>query len=117
MLIIRPSKRLLVDDCSIKNVIAVMRASPLRSRLEILVQSDWFAYVTAFVNTTKHQRLVQHALSVSLEQNRVGIQMGSFSYRGKPYAGYWGLEVLQGALEVKNTITECGRLLNAELGV
>ena len=30
---------------------------------------------------------------------------------------YWGLEVLQGALEVKNTITECGRLLNAELGV
>lgn len=107
------AKPLPVSACDIKRVIAVMPDSALKARLEILVQSHWYAYVAAFINTTKHRCLVQHIMTISIEENRAGIRIGDFSYGGKSFKTYWGHEVLEGTIEVKNAIIECGRLLNA----
>lgn len=90
-----------------------MPASSLTSRLEVLLQSDWYNYVAAFTNTSKHRQLVQHLMTVSIEENRAGIRLAAFTYGNRSFKAYWAHEVLCGAIEVKNGIIECGRLLNA----
>lgn len=104
---------LTVDDCNIKSVSDLMPASPLKATLDGLLKSHWYTYVAAFINTTKHRQLVQHMMTVSIEEDRVGVRIGGFAYRTKLFKAYWGHEVLEGAIEVKNTIIECDRLLNA----
>ena len=104
---------LAVSDCDINRVVAAMPVSPLKARLHDLLQSHWYTYVAAFINTTKHRQLVQHMMTVSMEEDRAGIRIGGFTYRAKSFRTYWGHEVLEGAIEVKNAIVECGRLLNA----
>jgi hypothetical protein len=110
LLLVEP---LAVGDCDIKRVAARMPASPLKTRLDVLLESHWYTYVSAFINTTKHRQLVQHPMTVSMEEDRAGIRIAGFSYRAKSFKTYWGREVLEGAIEVKNAIIECGRLLNA----
>jgi len=103
-----------VDRCNIKSVSDLMPASSLKVKLDGLLKSHWYTYVAAFINTTKHRQLVQHMMTVSIEEDRAGIRIGDFAYnRTKLFKTYWGHEVLEGAIEVKNTIIECGRLLNA----
>ncbi len=108
---------LTVDCCNIKSVHGLMSASPLKVKLDGLLKSHWYTYVEAFINTTKHRQLVQHMMTVSIEKDRAGIRIGSFAYnrynRTKLFKTYWCHEVLEGAIEVKNKIIECGRLLNA----
>jgi hypothetical protein len=104
---------LAVSACDINRVVAAMPASPLRTRLDALLRSHWYTYVAAFINTTKHRQLVQHMMTVSIEEDRAGIRIGGFTYRAKSFKTYWGHEVLEGAIDVKNAIIECGRLLNA----
>lgn len=110
LIVVRP---LAVSDCSINRVSAAMPASSLKARLEVLLQSDWYNYVAAFTNTTKHRQLVQHLMTVSMEENRAGIRLAGFTYGDRSFKAYWGHEVLEGAIGVKNAIIECGRLLNA----
>lgn len=104
-------KPLAVSSCDISRVAPLMPPSSLKEKLEELLQSHWYTYVTAFINTTKHRQLVQHIMTFS--ENRAGIQIGSFTYNSKSFKAYWGHEVLEGAIEVKNAIIQCGRLLNA----
>ena len=104
---------LAVSACDIRSVVAVMPASPLKARLDGILKSHWYTYVAAFINTTKHRQLVQHMMTVSIEEDRAGIRIGGFTYCAKSFKTYWGHEVLEGAIEVKNAIIECGRLLNA----
>lgn len=103
---------LTVDRCNIKSVSDLIPISPLKAKLDGLLKSHWYTYVAAFINTTKHRQLVQHMMTVSTEEDRAGIRIGGFIYRTKLFKTYWGQEVLEGAIEVKNTIIECGRLLN-----
>lgn len=102
-----------IDKCNIKNVSDVMLPSPLKAKLIGLLKSDWYTYVAAFINTTKHRQLVQHMMTISIEEDQAGIRMRGFTYKTQVFKPYWGHEVLEGAIEVKNTIIECGRLLNA----
>ena len=108
---------LTVDRCNIKSVSDLMTASPLKVKLDGLLKSHWYTYVDAFINITKHRQLVKQMMAVSIEKDRAGIRIGGFAYnrynRTKLFKTYWGHEVLEGAIEVKNTIIECGRLLNA----
>ena len=52
-------------------------------------------------------------MTVSIEEDRAGIRIGGFTYGATSFKTYWGHEVLEGAIEVKNAIIECGRILNA----
>jgi len=105
-------KPISVGACDIGRVLDAMPPSELETRLRILLDSHWYKYVAAFSNTAKHRRLVQHSMTVSIEENRIGFRIGAFSYGDKSFPAYWGHEVLEGAIEVKNGIIECGRLLN-----
>jgi hypothetical protein len=109
LIIVHP---LAVSACNLERVVAVMPASPLKDRLDVLLASHWYTYVAAFTNTTKHRRLVQHVMTVSMEENRAGVRIGAFPYGSKRFESYWGIEVLEGAIEVKNAVIECGRLLS-----
>jgi hypothetical protein len=98
--------------CDIGKVHEAMPQSELKDQLGQLLRSDWFNYVSGFINTTKHRKLVLHGFSVSFEENIAGVRVGAFEYKGKTYPAYWGTEVLQGVVEVKNTVIACGRTLN-----
>ena len=96
----------------ISKVLARLPESPLREHVSSTLSSHWYRYVVAFVNTAKHRRLVEHLFSVSVEENRAGVRVGSFSYESESFPAYWGTEVLEGAIEVKNQVVGAGRFLN-----
>jgi hypothetical protein len=50
--------------------------------------------------------------TVSLEHDRAGVRFNDFSYGSDTFNAYWGTEVLEGAIEVKNAVIATGRLLN-----
>jgi hypothetical protein len=107
------SKPLPIDVCDIGRVARALPPSPLSDAVNRAMASYWYSYVMAFTNTTKHRRLVQHLVSVSFEQQRSGIKLAAFEYNQRSFPAYWDIEVLEGAIEVKNGIIECGQLLNA----
>ena len=101
-----------VERCDIWKVHEALASSDLREEIGQLLESAWFSYVSGFVNTIKHRRLVQHSFTVSFEDNVAGIRIGAFEYRGKSHPPYSVNEVLHGVLDVKNRIVGCGRALN-----
>lgn len=106
-----------VDRCELKHVINAMPDSELQARLKSLFESYWFGYVTGFINTTKHRQLVQHSTSLAFDEGRAGVRIGAFRYRGSDYPPYWVTNVLEGAIEAKNAVVDCGVLLNRHLGL
>lgn len=106
-----------VERCDIGRVVALLPASALRDRLNRLLASYWYRYVSAFINTTKHRQLVEHMTTVSFADGRSGIRIGKFQYQGSSFPDYWDTEVLVGVIEVKNAVIDCGRSLNAHLGI
>lgn len=104
-----------VATCDIGRVAEALPPSPLKDAVNRSIESNWYLYVMAFTNTTKHRRLVQHLVSVSFAEQRSGIKLAAFKYNRRAFPAYWDTEVLQGAIEVKNGINECGRLLNAAI--
>jgi len=108
------SNSIAVDQCDIYKVKAALPSSPLKTQLTSLLESHWFKYVSAFLNTTKHRRLVKHNMSISLVENNVGAQVGSFEYKGETYPQYWVHESLEGVLTVKNGLVALGCTLNTQ---
>jgi hypothetical protein len=102
-----------IGKCDIRKVEESMPNSELKTEIAKVLLSHWFNYVSGFINTTKHRRLVQHRFSISFEENVAGIQIGAFDYNGREYPQYWGPEVLHGVLDFENSIIDCGRTLNA----
>ena len=105
-------KPLPIGACDIKRVAAALSTSPLQSAINDLLCSHWFQYVAAFINTTKHRRLIEHTMTVSFEEDRAGVKFGAFTYGSTSFPQYWGREVLEGTVEVKNHVIKCGRYLN-----
>lgn len=98
--------------CDIAKANQALPQSELKDHITSLLASDWYNYVVGFINTTKHRNLVSHQFSVSFESDVAGIKIGSFEYNGRSFPAYWGTEVLQGVLDVKNSVIACGRALN-----
>lgn len=109
------SEPLRIESCDAKKVAAKLSASPLKARFQALLECEWFNHVDAFVNTTKHRRLISHGLTVSFEQNLVGARFADFEYNQKQYEARWAHEVLEGAIEIINAVVTCGRVLNREV--
>jgi len=107
-------ERIPLHVCDIYKAHQALGESPLKAQLGALLGSSWFTYMSGLINVTKHRQLVRHEVAVSMEENRSGVRIGSFEYKGKAFPAYWGIEVLTGVLEVKNTFVACGRTLNAE---
>jgi hypothetical protein len=106
-----------VADCTLKRLTERLQDGELKLELQRLVNSHWFAYVSAFVNTVKHRQLVQHVTSISFVENAAGIQVGAFSYNGEDYPPYWANAFLEGVISVKNSVISSGRALNRALAL
>ena len=104
--------RLGEKECSVFTVHKALPASELKSSLRDLIENQWFLYVSAFVNTAKHRRLVPQSFRVSFEDDTVGIHVEGFEYDGGYYPSYSVRELLSGVLVVKNQVVECGKALN-----
>lgn len=102
-------------ECSIQLVVKKLQPSPLKRELDALLNSRWFGYVSAFDNVAKHRMLVSHSFHVGIEEPYTGIRVGSFEYEGKTYPSYKVREFLEGVLEVKNKIVDCGAILNNQV--
>lgn len=107
--------RIPIPQCTLKKVVGHLPDGELKVKLQELVTSNWFTYLSAFTNTVKHRQLVQHQISISFVENVIGIKVGSFEYEGVTYQAYWANDFLQGVIEVKNAVIESGRLLNRTL--
>jgi hypothetical protein len=104
-----------ISACNIHRATDAMPKSELKSRLETLLESDWFKYVSAFTNTSKHKTLVGHGLNIDLQKNIAAVRFRAFEFKGVSYPPYTSQQALQGLLEVKNEIVFSGRELNQSL--
>jgi hypothetical protein len=103
--------------CSIHKMAEKTPDSPLKKQLQELIESSWFIYLSDFVNTAKHRRLVRQSPVISLEHKKIEIHIDSFEYDGRAHPRYSRKELLIGTLEVKNRVIKCGNALNAQLTV
>ena len=106
-----------VHLCTIHKVHAKLAPTNFKDALGSLLSSREFKYLSGFINTTKHRRLVQHAFTVSFEENRAEIKVGAFSFDGASFAQRWGVELLEDAHNLHNSLVACGRALNTQLGL
>ena len=104
-----------VAKCTPKTVASKLPNSELKTKFEELLSSHWFMYTSAFTNTVKHRKLVQHQASISFVDNVVGIKIEAFEYGGASYQAYWANEFLQGVINLKNGIIDLGRSLSRSL--
>ena len=100
------------SKCDIYKLLENLHESCLKNNLKELIGSYWFKYVVAFSNISKHRMLVTQQYSLDLIENKSGVKIGAFSYRGKDYPSYWSMEILESVLDVKNSIVKCGSNLN-----
>jgi len=100
------------SKCDIRSVAVALPDSPLKRRLQELLGSTWFAYLSAFVNTAKHRQLVPHAFWVSFESADVGIRLDGFEYNGVAYSSLSVDDLLRGIIEVQRAVVDSGKLLN-----
>lgn len=116
----------LVNDLAVPNKIDERRCdlfrvwqslpdSPLKNDIGHLLESHWFKYISAFINTSKHRYLVPHAFAVCFESENTGIRVEGFEYQGKSFSAYWAQDLLKGVLAVENRISHCGQVLNWQL--
>ncbi len=104
-------------ECEIAIVAKRLPESEVKKILTELLNSQWFAYISAFVNTAKHRRLVGQLFQVSFEDASARMEIPAFEYRDRSFASYTLENVLRGVVEVKNAIVYCGRALNSQLGI
>ncbi len=96
----------------IHEIINLLPSSELKNELGKAISSDWYEYINAFMNTVKHRQLIRHNASISFIEHRHGGKVDGFRYKEKPYAERWVMDVLQGTIELQNSLVACGRALN-----
>lgn len=103
--------------CNIWRLKCQLSQSELKEHLEEMLNSEAYLYVNSFLNTIKHRNLVRFNRSLNLEKEKIGIQFQEFEYEGEYFLAQSAYQVLENAVEVKNSIVKAGQLLNNELGI
>lgn len=104
---------------SLGGVISVLKtqgtAPGVTKALECLRNSEAFAYLTAYVNTTKHRRLIDSHASASMDSSEphYGFRIDSFRYEGIEYPKTWFDTLAEQYRNfVQDTIVNIGNTLN-----
>jgi hypothetical protein len=100
-----------LKECDFKKVRRRLPRSDLLDEFDRLGDSEWFKYIAAYSNASKHRALIQQSFHLSYANGTAGLRAESFQH-DKPYPSYMIGELLEGILEVKNNIIRCGRALN-----
>ena len=104
-----------IAECSIYKVTNELDESPLKKRLEVLRNEPWYLYVSDFVNTIKHRRLMTHRFSVHFDRPGCAIYIDGFEYQGRIHPQYSDTEILKGTIDLYASIIDCGKQLNAQV--
>ena len=86
----------------------------LKQKLDMLSASEWFRYVAAYSNTSKHRTLIQQSLHLSFADGTAGLRAAGFTH-DQTYSSYMVGDLLKGILLVKNQILVCGKALNSQV--
>lgn len=105
-----------IRQCNIAKVRDALQPSELKDTLVELTDSHWFKFISAFINITKHRRLVPNKFTVFCQDNTSTVMFDAFSYEELSFPAYSSEEILDGALEIKNKIIACGNALNRTYG-
>jgi hypothetical protein len=103
-----------VGKCDFHRVLDRLPQSVLKQELEMLSASQWFKYVAAYSNTSKHRALIQQSLHLSYIDGIAGLRAEGFTH-DQTYAPYMVGDLLEGILWVKNHILACGKALNSQV--
>lgn len=106
-----------VEHCDIRRVRDRLPDCAFKAKLSEVMSSDWFKYVNAFINTTKHRQLIRQSSTVSFEQDRVGIHVDEFKYGGQDFPAFWATDVLEGVSDLANQIVALGKAFNETVEV
>lgn len=104
-----------VEKCNIVKVKDELSASPLKTKLDELLQSKWFRYISALSNTAKHRSFIKGKPRIALTEDRFSLRMNPFEYKGEEFDDYWIEDALKEIVDVQNQIIECGNIFNAQL--
>ncbi|MCX6821928.1 MAG: hypothetical protein NTW30_04080 [Candidatus Aenigmarchaeota archaeon] len=79
----------------IKNDLKIIDTN-IFNEVESLLTSDEFKYIDAFVNTIKHQKIVDHNWKVDSKRpfSQNAIQFKGFDYKGNTYPAMWSDEII-----------------------
>lgn len=98
--------------CNIYVVRDRLEEGEFKENIEGLLRSGEFQYVNAFANVSKHRFLVKQRSRIDLENNKSGVCISSFEYRGDNYPELWSKELLELILKAKNGLIFVGCSLN-----
>ena len=104
-----------IGECSIHKVAAALEESPFKSQLQHLQNEPWYRYVSDFVNTIKHRRLMTHRFSVHFDRPGCAIYVDGFEYQGRSHPQFSDTDILKGTIEVYSSIVDCGTALNTQV--
>jgi|CXWL01.1.fsa_nt_gi hypothetical protein len=104
-------------SCYIHTVQQGLPSSDLKIQLGSALDSSWYKYVSAFINTSKHRLLIESTRRADFEENRVGMRVTAFNYGSSSFPAYWFEDVVKGAIELQNQILPCGIALSGFVGV
>lgn len=101
--------------CNVHTVSTRLPTCMLKDRLQRLLESYWFKYTSAFINTSKHRMLVHQPFSVDFESGYAGVSIDEFKFDDSEFPRYRLKDYLEGVIGVKNAVVGCGRALNRQL--
>jgi hypothetical protein len=99
--------------CDIHTVRDKLDPSDLKEKLQALTDGAAFKYVSDFVNTVKHRRLIRNGININFADNKIGTVVGAF----RKHPERWGTDVLQDAIAVQHALVRCGIALNRHCGL
>ncbi|TVQ28025.1 MAG: hypothetical protein EA370_17125 [Wenzhouxiangella sp.] len=104
-----------IGECSIYKVTKALDEGPFKTQLQQLQNEPWYLYVSDFVNTIKHRRLMTHRFSVHFDRPGCAIYVDGFDYKGRSHPRFSDTDILKGTIELYASIIDCGKGLNAQV--
>lgn len=91
----------------------------LTTKIDKLLLSQEFVYLSDYVNVTKHRTLVRTAYSVSFEEEAAhGLKISTFTYEGRVHDARWSNDFLDNDVSgIIKMIVEVGVEMNNLVGV
>ena len=106
-----------IDEINIKNISCKIPDSIFKENLGSLQSSAEYKYLLAFVNTTKHRRIVPTRYAVPLFTNQHGLVFQNFVHKDLPCAEKTADSFLEEIVSLMNQFVCLGNSLNELLFV
>lgn len=101
-----------VHDIKINKVLEKIIDSKLKNEIQSLIKRDDFIYLSDFVNTTKHIRLVSPIFQSEILGRYQGVIFKDFKYKKNEYHSKRDIDFLDELSDISYSILNIGSMLN-----